>query len=99
MKHPYCKNCSNPIRKKTEKIYAPRQYNTALSSTMMHPIKGWEYRGNQIIVSRQYTPLVKDNGKNRLDAVSVWDGESYEPQYKYFCTIRCAAEFGQRAVK
>lgn len=93
MKRPMCKCCGKPIPKRTQRISVPRE------PSKMHPIFGWRYTGNMIVASRQYTPLVRDNGKKRLDSITVWDGESYFPRYKFFCSIKCAALFGQRAVQ
>jgi hypothetical protein len=30
--------------------------------------------------------------------VGVWDGESYQSEEKFFCTLRCAASYGRFAV-
>lgn len=38
-------------------------------------------------------------GNERIGAFSVWDGESYQANYNYFCTIQCAAAFGRAMAK
>ena len=43
-------------------------------------------------------PIKRREHRNRkLYCVSVWDGESYAPEYGYFCKTACAAEFGMKA--
>jgi hypothetical protein len=85
---PRCKCCGKPIPKDTDTVYAPREPNTAF------PIADWQYRGNGIVTAKRYS---KVNEERRLDYVTVWDGESYFPRFKYFCSIVCAARFGQQA--
>lgn len=85
-----CANCGKGIPKKTDTIYAPRLH------AQMAPVLGWNYTGNKIVVSRRYY-IMPDSQERRLMCVSVWDGESYSPEYGYFCTIGCAARFGKKA--
>jgi hypothetical protein len=30
-----------------------------------------------------------------IGSFNTWDGESYERRFKFFCTVNCAAKFGQ----
>lgn len=89
-KSPRCPCCNKPIPKRTEWRCAPREPDRYF------PVKGWSYQGNLIVVSRSYA---KVDGEKRLGAVSVWDGETYRPKYKYFCSNICAAKYGRRAVE
>lgn len=90
VKGPRCRCCQKPLPKSTARKSAPREKNR------WFPVSGWRYTGNLHVVSSVYTMV---DGERRLNSVSVWDGESYRPKYKYFCTIKCAAEFGKYAVE
>tara|TARA_B100000085_G_scaffold253709_1_gene252330 strand:- start:256 stop:516 length:261 start_codon:yes stop_codon:yes gene_type:complete len=48
-----------------------------------------KYEGNLKVIRREQT----FNG----DILTLWDGESYKMYCGYFCTNRCAQEFGNAA--
>jgi len=54
------------------------------------------YHGNlQVIRDASYTI-----GKNpKMYELTLWDGESYEMYCGYFCTNKCAQEFGNGAYR
>lgn len=91
-KRPLCKCCGKPIPYRTETVYAPKEKNSGW------PIQGWEYRGNHIVTVRRYSTS-RETGERRLYSVHLWDGESYAPRYRFFCSVQCAALFGQRAAE
>lgn len=62
------------------------------------------YQGNlQVIRDKSYTQR-SSHGAYKLEPVTVydltlWDGESYEMYCGYFCTNKCAQEFGNGAYR
>lgn len=55
------------------------------------------YTGNLIVVRRK---VYQYGTKGTLTDFTLWDGESYEPfKSGAFCSVRCATEFANAAVR
>lgn len=41
------------------------------------------------------TSVSRHHDGETLTSFNAWDGESYERRFRFFCTVNCAAAFGQ----
>lgn len=107
MDAPICPYCCKAIRRYTGTVYAP-----TLPGSLV-PQEGWSYSGNFEVVGRRYAQIdpvdrsfiLEDErdpdrlarAERHLRAVFVWDGETYQFSYGYFCSNVCAGRYGRMA--
>lgn len=97
MKAPRCRCCGKPIAKKT----------------VTHVFGSKARGGGEIWIEHEEPANTRAEAQRHLNGtiissrpsyngglmVRVWDGVSYAPWYGHFCTVRCAADFGQLAAE
>jgi hypothetical protein len=99
-----CRNCGKPIRKATVLIYVKKertQYDRPSG------LLNYLYVGNdrpktwadcQKLTNQKIVAINYGKESNTVHSFYTWDGTSYLPQFDYFCTNRCAGQFGRLAV-
>jgi hypothetical protein len=106
-----CLNCGKPIEKATQTVYlrksSPHDGVIKDGATVVERFPQTKAEAqrmtNETIISvareRLYdsdTETWSDGGIRRF---ATWDGKSYSPRYRYFCTNHCAGEFGRLAAQ
>lgn len=94
MSRPSCPNCGKQLQYCSTNVYAPRE-----APHSAHPMRNWRYTGNLVVTFKRYVDVRLEDGTldRRLYSVCVWDGESYLARNGHFCSIKCAAQYGQRS--
>ena len=96
-----CHHCGKPIKKATVTVYIkrePSQYDHPTPSIRYVYVGDSPPRAADDLVpyaSGQKVVAVK-YGKSAIHSFHTWDGIHYRPVFGFFCTNRCASEFGQR---
>jgi hypothetical protein len=100
---PRCRKCGKPLRKlirtlgvRNEEMAARNVMGSeALTVAKLPRTKEEAARLTNWQVTRVDRLSSGQSDPGGIFQIHGWDGESYERRYRHFCTVKCAALFGQ----